>query len=156
MELLARATISVVCTHTHARINYVVYTCRILAYIYIIDMVIILNQYCVEIGIIIIMVLHQYCVEISISSEFVFHLVEYCAIITHTFSIADVIWIYSKSPSWNINSIVRVCVKTLAYFVANTNVCLIWESNSFQIGLDWIDLIYCTLLFVMMKLSWSN
>ena len=56
MELLARATISFVCTHRHASINYVVYTCCAFAYMYIVDMVIILDQYCVEIGIIVIMI----------------------------------------------------------------------------------------------------
>ena len=50
--------------------------------------------------------------------------VECCATIIHTFLITD---IFGPTPRVRVelNSIAQVCVETLAYFVANTNVCLI-------------------------------
>ena len=80
---------SVVCTHTHASLNYVLYTnlsCEICT-----------GQVCI------------YCLVFRDSN--------------YT-QLPDVIWIYSKvlvEP----NLIAWVCMKTLAYFVSNTNVCLI-------------------------------
>ena len=97
-----------VCPHTHARLNYVLYTNLHMygPWYDAINYIDIIGKY------------------VCIERVYVFFLFEYCAIITHTFSIADVFGL-SPKVRVEINSIARVCVKTSAYFVANTNVCLI-------------------------------